>query len=320
MDTTQPEYDVAIIGGGAAGLSAAQALGRSRRSVVVFDAGEPRNAPAEGVHNFLTRDGLPPLELLRLGRAELEPYGTEFRNGRAMGFGREDAGFTITLDGGPQVSARRLILAAGVRDTLPEVEGLAEYWGKNVLHCPYCHGWEVRDRDIAVLDGPFAVHQSLMFRQLSDRVTLFTTPERVFDAAERERLEARGIEIVPLEINAVRGNGAHLTHLIFRDGSEQAVDALVIMPQFGVEIPGLAALRLQVTAHPSGIGTFVPTDELGKTTVPGLWVAGNLREPMAQVVMAAADGLRVGAQVNAELIEMEIDADVAARRAEAAAV
>ena len=125
---------------------------------------------------------------------------------------------------------------------------------------------------------------------------------------------------MPLEINAVRGNGAHLTHLIFRDGSEQAVDALVIMPQFGVEIPGLAALRLQVTAHPSGIGTFVPTDELGKTTVPGLWVAGNLREPMAQVVMAAADGLRVGAQVNAELIEMEIDADVAARRAEAAAV
>ena len=144
MNTTPDEFDVAIIGGGAAGLAAAQALGRSRRSVVVIDAGEPRNAPAEGVHNFLTRDGLPPRELLALGRAEAQGYGVRFRDARATATRRTDTGFGIKLDNGQEVVARRIILASGVSDRLPEVEGLAAYWGKNALHCPYCHGWEVQ--------------------------------------------------------------------------------------------------------------------------------------------------------------------------------
>ncbi|MBV1778344.1 NAD(P)/FAD-dependent oxidoreductase [Paeniglutamicibacter sp. ABSL32-1] len=317
MNTTPDTFDVAIIGGGAAGLAAAQALGRSRRSVVVIDAGEPRNAPAEGVHNFLTRDGLPPRELLALGRAEAGGYGVEFRDARATATRRDDAGFGIELEGGRWLAARRIILASGVSDQLPEVAGLAAYWGKNALHCPYCHGWEVRDRDIAVLDSPFAVHQALMFRQLSDRVTLFTAPGREFDPLEREKLEARGIGIMAQEIIAVRGNETHLTHLAFRDGGEQAVDALVVMPRFTAGIAALAGVGLQATAHPSGIGTHVAADETGKTEIPGLWAAGNTRDPMAQVMMAAADGLRVGAMVNADLIQEETDAAVAALRARA---
>ncbi|MFL4475841.1 NAD(P)/FAD-dependent oxidoreductase [Paeniglutamicibacter sp. MACA_103] len=319
MNTTEDTYEVAIIGGGAAGLAAAQALGRSRRSVIVIDAGEPRNAPAEGVHNFLTRDGLPPRELLALGRKEAEGYGVRFRDARASATRRTADGFGIELDGGKLLGARRIILASGVSDTLPEVEGLEAYWGKNALHCPYCHGWEVRDQDIAVLDSPFAVHQALMFRQLSDRVTVFTTPEREFDPIEREKLEARGIGIVPREIVAVRGNEAHLTHLLFRDGAEQSVDALVVMPHFAAGVSALAGLGLEATAHPSGIGTYVTTDETGKTEIPGLWAAGNTRDPMAQVMMAAADGLRVGAMVNADLIQEETDAAVAALRAGAVA-
>lgn len=319
MNTTPDAYDVAIIGGGAAGLAAAQALGRSRRSVVVIDANEPRNAPAEGVHNFLTRDGVPPRELLALGRVEAEGYGVCFRDTRAVATHRDDAGFGIELDDGRKIVSGRIILASGVSDTLPEVAGLTAYWGKNALHCPYCHGWEVKDRDIAVLDSIFAVHQALMFRQLSDRVTLFTAPERELDPVEREKLEARGIGIVPQEITAVRGNDTHLTHVLFRDGSEQAVDALVVMPQFTAGVSALAGVGLETTAHPSGIGTYVATDETGKTEIPGLWAAGNTRDPMAQVVMAAADGLRVGAMVNAELIEVETEAAVAALRAGAVA-
>lgn len=319
MDTHPDTYDVAIIGGGAAGLAAAQALGRSRRRVVVIDAGEPRNAPAEGVHNFLTRDGVPPRELLALGRAEAEGYGVDFRDALATATHRDGPGFGIELEGGQRLAARRIILASGVTDTLPDVAGLEAYWGKNALHCPYCHGWEVRDRDIAVLDSPFAVHQALMFRQLSDRVTVFTAPGRDMEPEEREKLDARGIAVVPREVTGVRGNDTHLTHLVFRDGGETAAEALVVMPRFAAGTAALAGVGLAAAAHPSGIGTYVVADETGKTEIPGLWAAGNTRDPMAQVMMAAADGLRVGAMANADLIQEETEEAVASLRAAAPA-
>lgn len=319
MDTHPDTYDVAIIGGGAAGLAAAQALGRSRRGVVVIDAGEPRNAPAEGVHNFLTRDGVPPRELLALGRAEAEGYGVDFRDALATATHRDGPGFGIELEDGQRLAARRIILASGVTDTLPDVAGLEAYWGKNALHCPYCHGWEVRDRDIAVLDSPFSVHQALMFRQLSDRVTVFTAPGRDMEPEEREKLDARGIAVVPREVTGVRGDDTHLTHLVFRDGGETAAEALVVMPRFAAGTAALAGVGLAAAAHPSGIGTYVVADETGKTEIPGLWAAGNTRDPMAQVMMAAADGLRVGAMVNADLIQEETEEAVASLRAAAPA-
>lgn len=322
METMQPEYDVAIIGGGAAGLSAAQALGRSRRKVIVIDEGKPRNAPAEGVHNFLTRDGTAPHELLRLGRAELGSYGVDFRDARAVGTSGAADGFTIMLaDGaaGAGVTARRIILAGGVKDTLPRIAGLRDYWGKNVLHCPYCHGWEVRDKVIGVLDSPFAVHQAMMFSQLSKNVTLFTSPETELDPLEHEKLQARGIRVTPREVIGVRGSASALTHLRFADGGEQEIEAVVVMPRFAVDLTPVAGLGLVAAAHPSGIGTHLATGETGETDVPGVWAAGNLRDPMAQVIMAAAEGLRVGAMVNADLIQEETDAAVLLHRQDAVA-
>src|SRR5688500_4772703 len=141
-----PTHDVVIIGGGAAGLSAAVALARSLRSVVVIDAGEPRNAPADGAHNLLGQEGIPPLELLEKGRREAEGYGAECRRDRAVGARRSPIGFEVDLAGGETVQARRMLLATGLVDVLPEVPGVSEFWGKSVLHCPYCHGWEVRGR------------------------------------------------------------------------------------------------------------------------------------------------------------------------------
>ncbi len=156
------EVDVLVVGGGPAGLSAALVLGRSRRSVLVVDAGEPRNAPADALHEFLSRDGTPPQELLEVGRAEVARYGVDSHAGRAVSASRAGDRFRVGLDGGGTVLARRLVVSTGLVDELPQVPGLAERWGRDVLHCPYCHGWEVRDQAIGVLataaTGPMALH------------------------------------------------------------------------------------------------------------------------------------------------------------------
>ena len=173
--STSLTHDVAIVGGGAAGLSAAVALARSLRSVVVVDAGEPRNAPAAGAHNVLAREGVSPLELLAAGRGEAEHYGAEICHDRAVAARRRDDVFELDLASGGTVRARRLLLATGLIDELPDVPGVREFWGTSVLHCPYCHGWEVRGQRIGVLGtSPFSVHQTLLFRQLSADVTLFS--------------------------------------------------------------------------------------------------------------------------------------------------
>ncbi len=166
-------YDVVVIGGGAAGLSAALVLGRSRRSVLVIDAGEPRNAPATHMHNYLGREGAKPTELLEIGREEVGQYGVEVRRGRATSAARTGAGFAIGLEEGSSVSSRRLVLATGVVDVLPEVPGLRERFGRDVLHCPYCHGWEVADLPLGIVaTGTDCVERALLFRQWSDDVVI----------------------------------------------------------------------------------------------------------------------------------------------------
>src|SRR3954470_19553867 len=180
-------YDVIVIGGGAAGLNGALALVRARRRVLVIDSGEPRNARAGHVHNYLGREGTPPGELLALGREEVAGYGGEFLAGAVTGAVRDDDGFTVTLADGATVRGRRLLITTGLVDELPDVPGLAQRWGRDVLHCPYCHGHEVRDEPIGVLgSNGFVVHQALMWRQWSDDVVLFrhTAPEPTAEEAE----------------------------------------------------------------------------------------------------------------------------------------
>ena len=203
-------FDVVVIGGGAAGLSGAMALGRSRRSVLVIDAGEPRNAPADHAHNYLGREGVPPLELLEIGRAEVAAYGVEVLDDRVVGLSGEAGSFLVTTEGGRRVGARRILVAGGVTDELPDLPGLAERWGRDVLHCPYCHGWEVRDQRIAILGTtPMAGHQGLLFRQLSDDVTLVVLDGVELPVEELEKMAAIGVRIVhgtPREVVATDGD------------------------------------------------------------------------------------------------------------------
>src|SRR6266536_654512 len=302
-------YDVVVVGGGAAGLSGAVALAKSRRSVLVVDAGDPRNAPAGHVHNFLSRDGTPPSELYATGRAEVTGYGGRVETGRVTALARDGArfGVQISAEAGPRtVAARRLLVATGLRDVLPDVPGLAARWGIDVLHCPYCHGWEVRDQRIGILStGPAAVHQALLFQQLSPHVTLLRHTGTALDAEQRALLEALGVAIVDGVVEQVETGASGLTGVVLAGRGHLALDAVVVTPRMEaraelLEPLGLTPVEVLLGEHP--IGTRIEADRTGATAVPGVWVAGNLTDPQAQVIAAAAAGLTAGAAINLDLV------------------
>lgn len=303
--TTTPEVDVLVVGGGPAGLAAALSLGRSRRSTLVVDAGEPRNAPAAGVHALLTRDGTPPQELLALGRTEVARYGVVVRDGRAVDASRVGDRWRVVLADGEAVLARRVLVTTGLVDRLPAVDGLRARWGRDVVHCPYCHGWEVRDRRIGVLaSSPVALHQVGLFRQLSDDVVLLThTWDGELDDDRAADLAARDVEVVDGEVVGLEVVDDALAGVRLGDGRTVPVGALAVQTGFDVASPVLAALGVAVADHASGMGTHVPADPAGRTTVPGVWVAGNVTDPMAQVVAVAAQGNTAGAIINADLVD-----------------
>ncbi len=308
-------YDVVVVGGGAAGLSGALTLARARRSLLVVDAGEPRNAPAAGVHGFLTRDGTSPAVLLETGRSEVRRYGGSVVSGRVLCAAVDDEGFVVSLEGGATARARRLLVTTGLIDELPDIPGLRERWGRDVLHCPYCHGWEVRDRPIGILaTGPRAVHQALLFRQWSADITFFqhTGPPRT--AEQAEQLFARDITVVDGEVTSLEVTDDRLTGVRLRSGTVVPRQALAVGPRFLARAEPLVSLGLEVADHPLGIGTYVPSDTTGLTAVPGVWVAGNVADPLAQVMSAAAAAAAAGAAINADLIAEEVERGVAARQ------
>lgn len=318
-------YDVVIIGGGAAGLSAAQMLGRARRSVLVVDGGEPRNAPAEAVHGFLSRDGISPAALLRAGRAEMESYGGRILDGRVTAVERMDAesrdpaesgAFRVRLQDGTgqesTVQGRRLLMTTGLVDGLPDIPGIADLWGKDVLHCPYCHGWEVRDREIGILGtGPMAVFQALLFRQWSSNITLFLNGSVEPDEAEREQLAARNITVVHGAVERLQLNRGRLSGVQLATGGVVSVDALAVAPVFTARTQYFSGLGLKIQQHPSGMGEYVETDADGATGVPGVWAAGNVADLRAQVLSSAAAGAAAAVAINSDLMAEELQVAVA---------
>ncbi|MBB5077419.1 NAD(P)/FAD-dependent oxidoreductase [Nonomuraea endophytica] len=299
--TEMRRYDVIVIGGAAAGLSGATALARSRRSVLVIDSGEPRNAPSDGVHNYLGHDGLPPAQLLARGREEFTGYGGEIREGFVSSVTRlpGDA-FAVTLRDGGVAEGSRILVATGLRDELPDLPGLAERWGRDVLHCPYCHGWEMRDRAIGVLaTGPLAVHQASLWRQLSKDVILFSHTVPDLD------LSGLDVEVVDGVVTAVETRDDHLSGVRLADGRTIARDVLVVSPVMHARAEFLKDLGLEPVIQEMDdyvIGSQIPAGPTGATDVPGVWVAGNVSGLMETVVGAAAAGLRAAVAINADLI------------------
>lgn len=314
-------YDVVVVGGGAAGLSAALQLARSRRSVLVLDAGEPRNAPAAGVHGFLSRDGVSPATLLELGRAEVRGYGGQVVEAHVSSASRQGDGFAVTLDDGRVVNARRLLVTTGLLDELPNVPGVRERWGRDVVHCPYCHGWEVCDQAVGVLaSGPLAMHQVLLFRQLTSDLVLFTHAGPGFSEEQSEQLAARGVQVVDGLVEALEVTGDRLTGVRLHDGRVVPRQALVVMPRLVARSQVLAGLGLHPTPHVLGIGeSIVAKDATGLTDIPGVWVAGNVADLSAGVMAAAAGGVAAAAAANADLVAEDTQRALAAYRQQPAA-
>ncbi|MEV0124030.1 NAD(P)/FAD-dependent oxidoreductase [Streptomyces sp. NPDC050703] len=309
------EYDVVVVGGGAAGLSAALVLGRSRRRVLVVDAGEPRNAPAAHMQGYLSRDGMPPADFLAEGRKEIQRYGVEAVRDRVSAVTPDGRGeFVIALAGGGSAHARRVVLATGLVDGLPDVPGLAERWGRDVLHCPYCHGYEVRDEAFGVLAAePFNSHQALLVTQWSKDVTLFLDKVRELPDAEWERLAAAGVSVVEGEVAGPVVEDDRLTGVRLADGRVVPRSVLFVaakpVPRSGL----LDALGAETRDTP--FGPYPALDETGRTSVPGVWAVGNAASAMEQVVNAASAGYRAGVMINAELVMADVDAAAARRRA-----
>jgi len=303
--------DVAVVGGSAAGLAAAIQLGRQRRSVIVVDAGEPRNAPAAHLHSYLGSDGLPPAALTSAGRDEVRSYGGEVVDGRVVAVTRTgDDRFRVELAGGHTVIARRVLAATGLVDRLPDIEGLAAHWGGDVIHCPFCHGFETRDRRIVqLITHPAGLHTAGLFRQLSTRLTLVLHDGVAADDPGLEALRAAGVEVVDERVRrVVTGDDGHVAAVELRDGERIAADVVAVGPRFEVRTEPFASLGLTPAEHPNGLGEIVETDTTGATSVLGLYAAGNVTDPSHQLLQAAADGSRVGAMISSGLAHDDIEA------------
>jgi thioredoxin reductase len=303
MSQFDSRFDVVVIGGGAAGLSAALVLARARRRVLVVDAGVPRNAPATHMHGFLSRDGLPPAELLAAGRREVKGYGGDIVEGTVRELvpdGR--SGFWALLAGGERISTRRLVVTTGLRDELPDIPGLRDRWARDVLHCPYCHGHEVRDRRLGVLGGtPDAVRYAQIVRQWTHDLIYFTPPGRI-TAAERTQLLARAIGLVEGTIDQlVIDEADQLCGVQMREGCVIPRDALFVPPRFVPNNTLLLGLGCAVDAD-----GWVTVDPTGHTSVPGVWAAGNVVDPRAQVITAAGAGSAAAIALNADLVADDV--------------
>lgn len=311
--------DVVVVGGGAAGLNGALMLARSRRSVVVIDSGSPRNAPAAAMHGFIVLDGTPPTEILKRGREQVRQYGGRIVYGQvaaaepAAPSADRDLRFTVTLADGRTLTARRVLVATGLHDVLPEVPGLVEHWGHSVVHCPYCHGYEVRDEPIGILaTGPASVHHAWLFRQLTDDLIYFTRGTEL-DSDTRARFAARNIRVVETDVKeVVNDDGGALAGVRLTDDTLVERRVLAVATQLQARTEGLEGLKLPMEDLPDDMGRRFASAMAGTTEIPGVWVAGNATDLTAQVGASAAAGALAGSHINALLAGADTDAALAA--------
>jgi len=297
-------YDVIIVGAGPAGLSAALMLGRCRRSVLVCDTGRPRNAAARALHGYLTRDGISPLEFLALSRQELEQYDTiELRSLEVVSAEcGEDRRFDVTLGSGEHARSRRLLIATGVVDNLPAIDGLRELYGSSVFHCPYCDGWEHRDQPIAVYGrGDRGLKLSLELTVWSRDLVLCTDGPSEIDEDGRARLTRNGIGVREEKIARLQGTGGVLEHVVFQSGEQLPRRALFFTTgQFQ-----RSDLSIQLGCEFNAKGT-VRTGKYESTHLPGLYVAGDASRAVQWVVVAAAEGAEAAFAINTDLIKEDL--------------
>jgi thioredoxin reductase len=291
---SNPPFDVAIVGGGPAGLAAALVLGRMRRRVLLLDADDPAHGVSEGVHGLFGHDGTPPFALRRTAQAQLRPYESVTTETVTVEQARvTPSGFSVVA-GGTTSEAGVLLLATGMRYELPRIEGVAELWARGVYHCPYCHGWEMRDQPLAVY-GAGAAHLALLLSSLSDDVVLLTDGSSDLDPDEADQLRRRGIVIRHDAVARLEGEDGRLARVVFADGSTDDRTGLFFVPSF-TPAPLAAQLGCEVDQSDA-----VVIDEDGRTSVRGVFAAGDTTTDKKAVVLAAAAGSRAAYAINAGL-------------------
>lgn len=291
--------DAVIIGGGAAGLTAALYLGRFRRQVVVLDTGQQANRVSHAAHGFFTRDGTAPSELIRIGREQLRPYETvSFQACEVTTITPEDGHFNVTLEDGNVLTTRKVLLATGLKDTLPPVPGIEAFYGTSVFHCPYCDGWEVRDQPVAILnDGTGAVHQATLLRVLTPDLIVCTNGGDHLTDAERVALPSYGVQIIDTPIQRLEGHDGQVETIVFADGERLARKAIFARLDSAQHAPFVAQLGCEMSSD-----VLVQVDEMGRTSVPGVYAAGDLASRMRQIAMAVAQGASAAIGINVDLI------------------
>ncbi len=296
MNNKKDVYDCIIVGGGAAGLSAALALGRARRRVLVCDRGNPRNAPAHESHNFFTRDGTNPLELLKIGREQLKPYKTvEFQSIGVKEIEKQADQFEVVFDDGSIKKSRKILLAFGVTDEFPAIENFGDFWGKSVFHCPYCHGYEVRDQPLAIVgNGEVGVGMAALLKSWSADLVLCTNGRAELSTEQRELLRKHKVVVREEKIVRFEGVNGGLEHIVFEAGARLARRGMLIRPK--QKLRSNLAEKLGCELNDSGL---IKVADLNETTIKGVYAAGDITLPMQSIAVAVAQGaVAAGAGIN----------------------
>ena len=294
-------YDAIVIGGSFAGLSAATYIARARRSVCIIDAGAPRNRFATHSHGFLAQDGSNPGAMLATARQQVAAYPTTaFMEGKAISASGEIGAFSVKLESGEVVEGARLVLAYGISDELPELPGLKERWGKSVIHCPYCHGFEFSGQQLGVLSmSPMSVHQAMLIAEWGP-TTLYLNGDPHPDDSVLAELEKRGVAIEPKKVKALHGEGAQLSAIEFADGATASIDALFVGPRNYLNSDIAHQLGCDIQETP--FGSIIRTDDLKMTTVNGVYAAGDITRGAHSVTWACSDGVMAGVAVHRSLV------------------
>ena len=295
----QPTFDVIIIGGSNAGLSAGLTLGRAMRQVLIIDSGNPCNKQTPHSHNFLTQDGRKPAEMLEIAKAQVLSYPTvRYASGTVTAAGGSNQQFEATTAEGQRYRAKKLLFATGVRDIMPDIEGFATCWGVSVIHCPYCHGYEFKGQPTGILmNGDAAVEFSRFIHNWTDALTLFTNGKATFSAEGRQQITRRQVRIVEKEIKSLEHENGYLKGIRFADGSRQPLDALYARPAYEqhCQLPGQLGCTFTQGGH-------LAVDAAQMTSVAGIYAAGDNATPMRSVAGAVAAGMVAGAMLNNALI------------------
>lgn len=296
------DFDVIIVGGSYSGLAAAMALGRALKNVLVIDSGKPCNKQTPHSHNFITQDGKTPKEIANLAKEQILKYKTvKFHNGLATAGAKTDRGFQITTQNSEVFTAKKLLFATGIKDIMPNIDGFSECWGISIIHCPYCHGYEVRNEKTGIFgNGEYGFEFSRLIYNWTKDLTLYTNGKSTLTEEQTQKLKNNNIEIIESEIEKFEHYNGQVQNIIFKDGSKTAITAIYARPLFEQHCTIPITLGCELTEQ-----GYIQTDAFQKTSVHGIYASGDNCTFMRSVANAVAMGTLSGAMMNREIIEEE---------------